>query len=80
MVVKNILKEDGVLGSKTCSALFNVCKNYPLNVVKKYIKRGILNNIIFDTKNNKNINSYKLVRDVLNILDCQNQNKYIGGF
>lgn len=80
LVVKNILKEDGVLGSKTCSALFNVCKNYPLNVVKRYIKRGILNNIIFDTKNNKNINSYKIVCDVLNILDCQNQNKYIGGF
>ncbi|OLA94585.1 MAG: hypothetical protein BHW64_03150 [Candidatus Melainabacteria bacterium LEY3_CP_29_8] len=79
LVVKNILKEDGVLGSKTCSTLFNVCKNYPLSVVKQYIKRGILNNIIFDTKNNKNINSYKLVCDVLNILDCQNQNKYIGG-
>ena len=77
---KNILKEDGIFGSKTCSALFNVCKNYPLSVIKKYIKRGILNNIIFDTKNNKNINSYKLVCDVLNILDCQNQNKYIGGF
>lgn len=75
---KNILKEDGIFGSKTCSALFNVCKNYPLSVIKKYIKRGILNNIIFDTKNNKNINSFKLVCEVLNILDYQNE--FIGGF
>lgn len=69
--VKDFLKEDGVFGFKTYGALFDVCKNYPLNVIKKYIKQGILNNIIFDTKNNKNINSYKLFCDILKVFGCQ---------
>lgn len=62
---KNILKEDGIFGKKTKATLYDVCKNYSLNIIKKYILRGIINNIIFDTKNNPNINTKKKIEGVL---------------
>ncbi len=59
--VKNILLEDGVYGHKTQGCLCDVCKNYSVNVIKKYIKKGIQNNVIFDTKNNSSIDTKKLM-------------------
>lgn len=64
---KNILKQDGVYGFKTNAALCDVCKNYKPKIVKKYIQKGIENNIIFDTKNNSNINTNELISKI-----CEN--------
>lgn len=61
---KNALKEDGIYGIKTHSCLFDVCKNYSYNVIKSYLIKGILNNIIFDTKNNPDKNTRKMIEDV----------------
>lgn len=62
---KNILKQDGVFFVKTFDCLCNACKNYSVNVIKKYIKKGILNNIVFDTKNRENIDTRLLYEGVL---------------
>ena len=51
------LEEDSDFGEKTFSALLDVLKIYPVDVVKKFIKLGAINNEIWNTKNNKNINT-----------------------
>lgn len=61
---KNALKQDGLLGEMTYNSLVDVCRNYSLNVIKKYIKTGIQNNIIFDTKNDSKIDTKKLLMRV----------------
>ena len=58
---KNALKYDGIFGGKTKASLNDACKNYPVSVIEKYIIKGIENNIIFDTKNRKNIDTEKLM-------------------
>ena len=60
---KNVLKEDGIYGEKTKASLYKVCKNYNSRVIKKYILKGVLNNIIFNTKNETNIDTQKLLND-----------------
>ena len=60
---KNILKEDGIYGEKTKASLYEACKNYNSRVIKKYILKGVLNNIIFNTKNKINIDTRKLLND-----------------
>lgn len=62
---KNLLLEDGIYGEKTDEALDNACKNYSLNVIKKNILNGIMANIIFDTKNNQNVDSKKLLENTI---------------
>jgi len=59
--IKNLLEEDGIFEQNTNETLDDICKNYSLNVIKKYFLKGIMNNIIFDTKNEKNIDSKKLL-------------------
>ncbi len=61
---KNALKEDGIFGIKTHSCLFDICKNYSFNVIRSYIIKAILNNIIFDTKNDPNKNTKNLIEDI----------------
>ena len=61
---KNALKDDGIFGDKTSSALKDVCRNYTANVIEKYIIKGSENNIIFDTKNRKNTDTQKLIEKV----------------
>ena len=60
---KNALKEDGIYGEKTKASLYKVCKNYNSRVIKKYILKAVLNNIIFNTKNEVNIDTQKLLND-----------------
>ena len=60
---KNALKEDGIYGEKTKASLCEACKNYNSRVIKKYILKGVLNNIIFNTKNEVKINTHKLLND-----------------
>lgn len=66
---KNILKEDGVFGPKTQTCLLDACKNYTPRVIRKYILKGIQNNVIFDTKNNGLINTRELIQDILSNLE-----------
>lgn len=51
------LKEDADFGEKTFKALFDVLRNYPVEIIKRYIKLGALNNQIWNTKNSKNIDT-----------------------
>jgi len=60
---KNVLKEDGIYGEKTKSSLYEACKNYNSRVIKKYILKAVLNNIIFNTKNEVNIDTQKLLQN-----------------
>ena len=60
----NYLEEDGILGEKTQSYLCKLCRNYSANVIKKYIKRGIQNNIIFDTKNKSDVDTSKMLKEI----------------
>ena len=60
---KNILKKDGIYGEKTKASLYETCKNYNSRVIKKYILKGVLNNIIFNTKNEDKIDTQKLLNE-----------------
>ena len=60
---KNILKEDGIYGEKTKASLYEACKNYNSRVIKKYILKGVLNNIIFNTKNEPTIDTQKILQN-----------------
>ena len=60
---KNVLKEDGIYGEKTKASLYEACKNYNSRVIKKYILKGVLNNIIFNTKNEAKIDTQKLLQN-----------------
>lgn len=63
------LIEDSDFGEKTYSALFDILQNYPLEVVKQYIKLGAANNAIWATKNNPKINTDKKVENITLKLD-----------
>lgn len=55
------LEEDGWCGEKTCAAMFDVLKNYPLEIVKHYVRLGALNNAIWETKNLSHVDTDKHV-------------------
>ena len=66
---KITLEEDSKFGEKTFYALFNILKNYSVDVVKRFIKLGAINNRIWNTKNNKLIDTDKEVENVTNKLN-----------
>lgn len=63
------LKEDGDFGEKTLAALFDILQNYPVDVVKRFIKLGAINNRIWNTKNNLTVDTDKIVLQVTEKLD-----------
>ncbi|MBQ8634988.1 hypothetical protein IJ425_02410 [bacterium] len=63
------LEEDSDFGEKTFSALLDVLKNYPVDVVNKFIKLGAINNEIWNTKNNNQIDTNKTVEILTQKLD-----------
>lgn len=65
---KNILIEDGIFGDKTNMTLYDTCLNYPVKIIKKYILKAIINNIIFDTKNENTINTECLIKNFTNLV------------
>lgn len=71
IVEKQPLKEDGIWGDKTLASFLNIFKNYSPAIVIKYIRRGALNNVIFDTKNDVLINTEKKVNEVFNNLKLE---------
>ncbi len=58
------LEEDSDFGEKTFEALFDVLKNYSIDVIKQYIKLGAANNTIWSTKNNKQIDTDKKISEI----------------
>lgn len=62
------LKEDADYGEKTLKAMFDVLRNYDIDVVKRFIKLGAINNHIWQTKNNRNIDTDKVVKAVGEIM------------
>ena len=72
---KNALKDDGVYGQKTSLALKDACKNYSDKIIEKYIIKGIENNIIFDTKNNENTDTRKLMKETCSKLENLEKDK-----
>lgn len=71
---KRPIEEDGILGNQTYSCLENVCKYYPPIVLRKYIKRGAVNNAVFDTKNDRRIDTDKKVLNICNNLSKEGNN------
>lgn len=65
---KSELKEDSEFGEKTLAALVNALKNYPVGVVKRFIKLGAINNKIWSTKNNKLIDTDNEVKNITDTL------------
>lgn len=63
------LKEDGDFGKKTLAALFDILQNYPVDVVKRFVKLGAINNRIWNTKNNPMVDTDKIVLQVTEKLD-----------
>lgn len=51
------LQEDSDFGEKTFATFLDILKNYDIDVVKKFIKLGAINNKIWNTKNNKKIDT-----------------------
>lgn len=58
------LEEDSDFGEKTYGALIDVLFNYPVEVVKRYIKLGAANNAIWETKNDTKIDTDKKVENI----------------
>ncbi len=62
--IRTRLKEDGEFGEKTFAVAAELCKYYPARIIKKYIRRGAINNTVFDTKNDESIDTDEKVADV----------------
>ncbi|MDD3437720.1 MAG: hypothetical protein PHC64_11265, partial [Candidatus Gastranaerophilales bacterium] len=71
---KRPIDEDGILGNQTYACLENVCKYYPPIVLRKYIKRGAVNNAVFDTKNDGRIDTDKKVLNICKNLSREGAN------
>lgn len=41
--------------------------NYPIQTIEKYLSKGLISNLVFETKNSKNINTSKLVDTALKL-------------
>ncbi|CCY63115.1 unknown [Clostridium sp. CAG:967] len=51
------LKEDGDFGNKTYSCIANLCKYFSPRIICRNIKKAAITNAIFNTKNNKRIDT-----------------------
>lgn len=65
---KRPIDEDGILGNQTYTCLSNVCKNYTPRIIQKYVRRGAVNNVVFDTKNDKRVDTDKKAINICNNL------------
>lgn len=71
---KRPIDEDGILGNQTYSCLENVCQKYTPQIVQKYVRRGAVNNAIFDTKNDGRIDTDKRVLNIYKNLSKEKTN------
>lgn len=74
---KQPLKEDGELGEKTYGSLVFICNNYTARLINKFIRRAALNNAIFDTKNNNNVNTEKKVDKIYENLRTEQEKRVL---
>lgn len=58
---------DGVINDKLINLIGNVSSKYSTDVIEKYLVKGLLSNIIFETKNTKNINTKELINKIYEI-------------
>lgn len=71
---KRPIDEDGILGNQTYSCLENICQKYTPKIVQKYVRRGAVNNAIFDTKNDGRIDTDKRVLNIYKDLSKEKTN------
>lgn len=69
-----ILEEDGDFGKKTFVCLKHVCRHYSIDVIKEYLRLGAMNNAIFETQKDNNVDTKKLVEDIRNNLSLKGVN------
>lgn len=60
------LKEDSDFGEKSYSALLNALQHYPVDIIKRYVRLGALNNQIWNTKNLQKIDTNVVVENTAN--------------
>lgn len=60
------LEEDSDFGEKSYNALFNALQHYPVEIIKRYVKLGALNNQIWNTKNLQKVNTDVVVENTAN--------------
>lgn len=60
------LEQDGDFGQKTYGALLNALQHYPVEIIKRYVRLGALNNQIWNTKNLQKNNTDKKIEQVAN--------------
>ncbi len=70
---KQPLKEDGNLGEKTYACISYICKHYSARLINKFIRRAAINNIIFDTKNDKRTKTEKKVKIIFENLKTEEE-------
>ncbi|CDE88490.1 TPA: hypothetical protein CPT81_02850 [Candidatus Gastranaerophilales bacterium HUM_20] len=58
------LKEDGDFGTKTYACIANLCKYLPVRIICKSIKKAAITNAIFNTKNNKRIDTERKLEKI----------------
>lgn len=58
------LKEDGDFGTKTYACIANLCKYFPPRIICRSIKKAAITNAIFNTKNNKRIDTEKKLEQI----------------
>lgn len=68
------IKADGIYGLITHSTFSVALKYYSLKTVKKYLRRGIINNLIFETKNNLQIDTNEEVNKIGRDLIIESRN------
>lgn len=68
------IEEDGIFGCQTYACLENICQKYTSQIIQKYIRRGAVNNAIFDTKNNARIDTDKTVLNIYKHLSKEKAN------
>ncbi len=65
------IPEDGDFGVKTYSCLLNLCKYAKPEIIFRNIKKAAITNAVFDTKNDRRINTEKRIENINNDLNFQ---------
>ncbi len=60
------IKEDSDFAEKSYSALLNALQHYPIEIIKRYVRLGALNNQIWNTKNLEKIDTDVKVENTAN--------------
>lgn len=60
------LEEDANFGDKSYGALLNALEHYPVEIIKRYVRLGAINNQIWNTKNLQKVNTDAVVENTAN--------------